>query len=100
MTPSNCAGRVATGCVEEIQQGNLIMKCLLQCPTILAVGRAGQCIATLQESGPCKRITDIRCWIVKRLVGKDVAMTIEGQCAIPIRRHLNRVVCSPQCTLE
>src|SRR5690242_6320833 len=84
---------MSAGCVEEIQQGDLIVECLLQRPTVLAVRRACQRIARLQHRRLGQRITGIHGsqWIAR----KYIAMTIEDERSVPVRRNFNQVVGSP-----
>ncbi len=59
VTPGYRASRLTTVCVEVIQQGNLIVECLFERPASLAVRRASQRIALLQERSASQRVTDI-----------------------------------------
>src|SRR5437879_352416 len=100
VTPGNCAGRLTTFCVEEIKQCDLILECLLECPAVLAIRRPGKRIALIQERSSSQSITGIRCRVVERFVGKYIAVAVENQRSIPVRRDGNSVVGPSKCPLE
>src|SRR5260370_36319192 len=65
VTPGKCANRMTTGRGEIIQQCDLIMECLLECPAVLAVRGPGKRIALLQKRSSSQGITGIRCRVVE-----------------------------------
>src|SRR6266852_5769014 len=99
MAHGDCTSRSAAGGIEEIQQGDLIVEGLLDCPAILAVRRASKRITLLQEC-LTQRTIGVNCRVEEWLVGKHIAVTVENQRAIPVRRDGNRVVGSTKCPLK
>src|SRR5258707_10983283 len=100
VAPGDRTSRGAAGRIEEIKQGDLIVEGLLNGPAVLAVRRASQRVALLQECSLSQSITNrrhggndsnIRCRVEERLGGKNIAVTVENQRAIPVRRDSNRV---------
>src|SRR5258708_7904909 len=100
VTPGNCAGRMTTGRNEIIKQCDLILECLLDCPAVLAIRRPGKRIALIQERSSSQSITGIGRRVEKIWGGKYIAVAVEDQRSIPVRRDGNSVVGPSERAME
>ena len=92
MAPGDRARGMTTGRSEEIKQGDLVVKGLLERPAVQAVRRAGKRIALLQERPTGQCITGIWRRVEEWLIWKDITVTVKNQSAIPVRRNGDGVV--------